>query len=55
MWYLIVSIHDPCCLHGHKNGPMKGLGIFDKILIFILVKEIVLYKGKSSLEAQLIL
>ena len=27
---------------------MKGLGIFDNILIFILVKEIWFYTGKSS-------
>ena len=32
---------------------MKGLGISEKILIFILVKEIVLYTGKSPLEAPL--
>ena len=32
-------------------GPMKG----DKILIFILVKEIELYTGKSPFEAPLIL
>ena len=32
---------------------MKGLGISDKILIFILVKEIVLYTGKSPLKTPL--
>ena len=43
-------------LQGQYSGPMKGLGFFyDKILIFILVKEIVLYTGKSPLEAPLIL
>ena len=30
---------------------MKGLGTFDKILMFISVKEILLYIGKSPLEA----
>ena len=34
---------------------MKGLGNYDKILIFILVKDIVLYTGKSPFEAPLIL
>ena len=34
---------------------MKGLGIFDKILIFILLKENMLYTGESPLEAPLIL
>ena len=34
---------------------MKGVDIFDKILIFILVKESALYKGNSPLEAPLIL
>ena len=37
-----------------SNGPMAGLGISDKLLIFISVKEIVLYTGKSTLGAPLI-
>ena len=42
-------------LQVQKSGPMKGLGNNDKILIYILVKEIVLYTGKPPLEAPLIL
>ena len=33
--------------------PWRDLVFSDKILIFILVKEIVLYTGKSPLEAPL--
>ena len=40
-------------LIGPQSGPVKGLCIFDKILILSLVKEIVLYTGKSPFEAPL--
>ena len=40
-------------LQGQKSGPMMGFGNFDKILTFILVKEIVLYTCNSPLEAPL--
>ena len=33
---------------------LKGLGISDKILKFILVKEMMWYTGKSSLVASLV-
>ena len=41
-------------LQGAIKWPHEGNRYFsDKILIFILVKEIVLYTGKSPLEAPL--
>ena len=40
---------------GNKIVPWRDQVIYDKILIFILVKEIVLYTDKSPLEAPLIL
>ena len=40
-------------LQGHKVVPRRDKVIYDKILIFILVKEIVLYTDNSPLEAPL--
>ena len=40
---------------GQNSGPMKGLGIFGKNIDLNLSQEIVLYTGKSPLEAPLIL
>ena len=42
-------------LQGTIKCSHEGLSYFDKILILILVKEIMLYTGKSPLEAPLIL
>ena len=40
---------------GNKVVPWRDSVIYDKILIIILVKEIVMYTGNSPLEAPLIL
>ena len=40
-------------LQGAIKWSHEGIRFSDKILIFILVKEIVLYTGKSPLEAPL--
>ena len=40
---------------GNKVAPWRDLVFYDKILIFILVIEIVIYTGKSPLEAPIIL
>ena len=40
---------------GNKAVPWRVKALSDKTLIFILVKEIMLYTGKSPLEATLIL
>ena len=40
---------------GNKVFPCRDKVLSDKILIIILVKEIVLYTGKSPLETPLIL
>ena len=42
-------------LQGAIKWSHEGFSYFDKILIFISVKEIVSYTGKSPLEAPLIL
>ena len=40
---------------GNKVVQWRDKVIYDKILIFVLVKEIVLYTGNSPLETPLIL